>query len=111
MYPEDAHVRRLVFGLLYAAALAVSLAGSAASAQEAAALDFSKLIVDDAAAELTGTWKASTSVAGYVGEGYQVASGPDVHTATFKIAVPAEGEYELLVGYTIGNNRSKNAAV
>lgn len=107
---EGARVRR--YGIVQLASLALVAALAAPSAaQEAAPVDFSKFIVDDSAAELTGSWKASTSVAGYVGAGYQVASGPDVHTASFKIAVPAEAEYELLIGYTIGNNRSTNAAV
>lgn len=69
------------------------------------------IVVDDAAAELTGTWKPSTSVKGYNGAGYQHASGPEVHTATFKLAVPSAGTYHLLIGYTPGTNRSKNAPV
>jgi hypothetical protein len=69
------------------------------------------LIVDDTSAELTGTWKASTHTAGFVGAGYQHATGPGVHTATFKVNVPSEGEYRLLVGHTPGTNRSKNAAI
>lgn len=69
------------------------------------------LIVDDSQAELTGSWKASTHTAGFVGVGYQHATGPDLHTATFKVKVPSEGEYQLLVGHTPGGNRAKNAAV
>jgi hypothetical protein len=69
------------------------------------------LVVDDSAADLTGTWKASTSVKGFVGAGYQHASGPELHTATFKFTLATAGEHQLLVGYTIGSNRAKNAAV
>ena len=65
------------------------------------------LIVDDASAELTGTWKASTHTAGFVGVGYQHATGPELHTATFKVKVPSEGDYRLLVGHTPGTNRAK----
>lgn len=104
-------MRRLVFGLLSPLTLVASLAGGVSLAQEAKPIDFHKLVVDDSTAELSGTWKDSTSVQGFVGAGYRTASGPEVHTATFKVNVPAEGEYELLVGYTHGGNRSKNAAV
>ncbi|HTN74527.1 MAG TPA: DUF1549 domain-containing protein, partial [Pirellulaceae bacterium] len=84
------------------------------SPADAAAADLAKfpgVVVDDSQAELTGEWKTSTSVHGFTGEGYRVASGPALHSATFKLTVPAEGEYHLLVGYTIGGNRSTNAAL
>jgi hypothetical protein len=95
-----------VFSLLLASG------GTQASAAEPLdAATISKLVVDDDAAELTGVWKPSTHTAGFVGKGYRHASGPDVHTATFTFMLPAEGEYHLLVGYTTGDNRSKNATV
>lgn len=69
------------------------------------------LVVDDSTAVLTGTWKPSTHTAGYFGEGYRHATGPELHTASFTFTLSAEGEYHLLVGYTVGTNRSPNAPV
>lgn len=74
-------------------------------------VDFAKLILDDEQAELSGSWTPSTHTSGYLGKGYQHASGPALHTATFKLMVPAAGEYHLLVNYTPGSNRSPNAPI
>jgi hypothetical protein len=73
--------------------------------------DFARLIVDDEQADLTGTWKPSTSVSGYFGSGYRHASGPELHTATFTLLAPSAGEYHLLIAFTPGTNRAANVPV
>lgn len=97
--------------LLFAPAFAATLRANSAFGQDAKAVDYSKLIVDDNAAVLVGEWKNSTHTAGFYGDGYRTAAGTKLHTATYTVKVPADGEYQLLIGYTPGPNRSPNAAV
>lgn len=102
------HPTRFQLGLNGLALATCLLAATAfAQAEQSLALQ----IVDDAAAKFIGTWKTSKSVAGYYGEGYQHASGPEVHEAAFVFNLLEAGEYHLLVSYTSGGNRAKNAQV
>jgi hypothetical protein len=68
------------------------------------------LVVDDAQAELTGEWTASTAVGGYVGTGYRhdgnTEQGKKSARFTFKVERP--GSYEVRVAYTPNANRATN---
>ncbi|MDP7205898.1 MAG: DUF1549 domain-containing protein, partial [Pirellulaceae bacterium] len=66
------------------------------------------VVVDDAQATLTGNWTKSVSNKNYVGKGYQHDQGTvkGDNTATFKPAVPLDGEYEVRFAYTEGSNRA-----
>jgi len=66
------------------------------------------VVVDDEQATLTGSWTKSVSNKNYVGKGYQHDQGTvkGDNTATFKPAVPLDGEYEVRFAYTEGTNRT-----
>jgi hypothetical protein len=68
------------------------------------------LVIDDAAAELTGEWNDTGSLSGYVGEGYLYSSDAAA-TAAFPVAVPAPGRYEVRVAWQPHANRAKAARV
>jgi hypothetical protein len=98
--------------LLVAMLFTTAMVGKNALAQNG--IDPAKLpgiVVDNAAAELSGTWKQSTSVSPFVAGGYITANGPEIHTARFEIDVPAAGNYQVLVAYTFSSNRAPRVPV
>ena len=71
------------------------------------------LVVDDEAAEKTGTWSSSSSVGGFVGTAYlhdDNAQKGDL-TATFRVKVPQPGVYEVRFAYTPNANRATNVPI
>lgn len=74
--------------------------------------DVMGIVVDDADAVLTGTWKKSNSVKRFVGSGYQFASsGAADTTAIFQPSEELEGVYEVRFAYAYENNRPKQLSV
>ncbi len=73
----------------------------------------SGLTIDNTEAELTGDWQQSTSVKPYLGSSYlhDHAMGKGEKMAKFAFRVPVSGEYQLLIAYTPGGNRSPNVPV
>jgi len=71
------------------------------------------IVVDDAQAKKTGDWPVSSSIGGYVGEGY----AHDAHEATgeksvqYDLTAAKTGRYELRLSYTANGNRASNARV
>lgn len=60
--------------------------------------------------ELTGTWNASTNVAGYYGTGYYYANTASVsQPATFKFKLASAGARTVDVWYTAGTDRATAA--
>ena len=79
-------------------------------------LDPAKLpgvVVDDAAAKLTGTWLTSRSVGGFVGSGYRHDNNEDKgqRTAQFMPRLPEAGRYEIRVAYAPHSNRAGKVRV
>lgn len=71
------------------------------------------IVVDDAQAEKTGEWKASTHVGPYVGAGYihddnQLKGEKSVR---FVPMLPKAGRYHVLLAYTPGVTRASNVPV
>jgi hypothetical protein len=69
--------------------------------------------IDDAEAQLTGTWTESTASSSYVGSGYR-HDGKGAHgpvTATFSVALPKPGNYEVFLAVVPNANRATNAKV
>lgn len=71
------------------------------------------IVVDDAGAELTGSWKKSTSVRPFVGAGYIHDENAEkgAKSVRFTLRVPADGKYEVLLAYTHGVNRDRKVPV
>ncbi len=71
------------------------------------------LVVDDAQAELTGDWTASTAIAGYVGPGYRHDGNADKgkKSARFKFRIEKPGRYDVRIAYTPDLNRATNVPV
>jgi hypothetical protein len=71
------------------------------------------VVLDDDAAEKTGGWAKSTSIGGFVGTQY-LHDGNEQKgdlTATYKLAVPRPGLYEVRLAYTANPNRATNVPV
>jgi hypothetical protein len=71
------------------------------------------IVVDDAAAEKTGDWVASSAIACRIGDGY-IHDGnaqKGEMSATFAPDVPKAGEYEVLLVFTTNPNRASNVPV
>jgi hypothetical protein len=84
-------------------------------AKSAAGIDPKKLpgiVLDDAAAEKTGDWQASSSVSGFVGSGYlhDGNANKGKMLVTFKTDV-ASGKYEVRLWYTANPNRATDVPV
>ncbi|MDP7016791.1 MAG: DUF1553 domain-containing protein [Pirellulaceae bacterium] len=77
------------------------------------AADLPGITVDDESAELTGQWTSSTSVPGFVGDRYIHDGGAKngAMWASYRIALPAAGLYDVRVSYTAAANRPSNAPV
>jgi hypothetical protein len=73
------------------------------------------IVVDDAQARLTGDWSASTTVANYVGAGYQhdqyKREQPQLKTARFELRAPTAGQYEVRIAYSALPNRASQVPV
>jgi hypothetical protein len=71
------------------------------------------IVVDDANAELTGSWMKSSSVRPFVGEGYIHDENTEKGSKSvrFTLKVPADGDYEVLLSYSHGSNRDKKVPV
>lgn len=70
------------------------------------------IIVDDLDAKLVGSWRASQSVAGYVGKSYLVAetgAATEPLQAIFSAKIKKAGEYEVRVAFTPHSNRTSKA--
>jgi cytochrome c553 len=70
--------------------------------------DLPGVVVDDAEAKKVGEWKASTSVATYIGGGYlhDNNTGKGEKTLTFQPELPRAGKYEVRLAYTPGASRA-----
>jgi hypothetical protein len=75
--------------------------------------DLAGIVVDDAQAKRIGTWKESTSVKPYIGDGYLFDDGDrkESKTLTFLFEVPEAGRYEVRFAYTPAPRRATNAPV
>ena len=71
------------------------------------------IVLDDADAELTGTWKHSTNFKRHVGTGYvhDEKKGDGKSTATFRFTAPADGDYEVRMAYSAHPTRATNVPV
>ncbi|MFM7244264.1 MAG: FAD-dependent oxidoreductase [Planctomycetaceae bacterium] len=65
----------------------------------------SAVIGDDHEAVRQGEWTLGEGLKGYVGHGYHYASPDSAATATYRLAAPAAGRYEVLVGWQPHENR------
>ncbi len=74
--------------------------------------DLAGLVIDDAQAEYTGEWTASSSSGGV--EGYYRHDGNEskgTKTARFSAKVPKDGSYEVRISYATAPNRATNVPV
>jgi hypothetical protein len=71
---------------------------------------FPGLVIDDAAADLTGDWSDAGSLTGYVGEGYLYSSDAKA-SARYPFSVKTNGRYEVRVSWAAHANRAKAARV
>ena len=69
------------------------------------------IVVDDIAAEKTGSWTNGTGLKGYVGYGYLYAGNGSGASIRFAIKAPKDGEYELRLHYGNHPNRAPRAPV
>ncbi len=71
------------------------------------------IVIDDADAELTGNWKASSAASNYVGHGYRHDNDKrdGKSTARFEAKLPKAGRYEVRFGYPNNSNRSSKVVV
>ncbi|HWE01729.1 MAG TPA: DUF1553 domain-containing protein [Tepidisphaeraceae bacterium] len=78
-----------------------------------AVADLPGIVVDDAHARRVGTWKHSTFVKSYIGDGYLSDDNDRVEskTLTFSPEAIESGTYEVRFAYTPGGNRASNVAV
>jgi hypothetical protein len=123
LYRDDAHRDALVEYEARLAALQTELdaantalkkidkAAAKAGRNDVVALEsLPGVVVDDANAELTGTWARSTSVKPFVDAGYQHATGGDL-AARFTLPIEDGGRYEIRVAYSASTNRAPAALV
>ncbi len=75
-------------------------------------------VLDDAQAELSGTWSRSTNFKPYVEAGYIYCGdkesnlkGDGKTTATFRFQAPKPGRYQLMMAYSAHETRAKNVPV
>ena len=75
--------------------------------------DLEGVVLDDADAEFTGSWQASTASNKFVGVGYRhdgkTSDGNAI--ARFSATLPKTGRYQVRFGYTPNSNRASNVAV
>jgi len=70
-------------------------------------------VLDDAEAELTGTWKRSTNFERHVGNGYlhDDRRGDGESRAVFRYTAPESGDYVLSMAYSAHETRAENVPV
>jgi hypothetical protein len=77
-----------------------------------AAKDLPGIVVDDAAAQYTGEWQASSSSGGVDGMyHHDMNEGKGAKSARFEVHVPKDGKYEVRFAYTTAPNRATNVPV
>lgn len=64
------------------------------------------IVVDDADANQTGTWKRSTISKPFFKEGYSTAMGGSGAAMTYRVSIKQAGKYHILMSYPAGSNRS-----
>jgi hypothetical protein len=76
------------------------------------------IVLDDAQAELSGTWSRSTNFKPYVEAGYiycgendSKSKGDGKTTATYRFKAPKSSRYQLLMAYSAHESRAKNVPV
>ena len=69
------------------------------------------LVQDEAAAQVEGTWTKSTHTRPFLGAGYLYAAGGQGQKTTFRVEVKEAGDYQVLLSYTPGPNRTEKATV
>jgi len=67
------------------------------------------MVVDDVEAKRVGSWTKGAGLKGYVAYGYRYASADSGASATFTLAAPSDGRYELRVYYGNHMNRAARA--
>jgi hypothetical protein len=68
------------------------------------------IVIDDTAAEKTGTWTEGQGLKGYVGYGYVYSSGQDA-TIRFPFELKVPGRYDVRICWLPHENRAKTARV
>jgi hypothetical protein len=96
--------RLLLSGLMLFSTAAMSAFGATPA---------SGIVIDDDEAEFVGQWKQSSASRGFIGTGYRhdQAEGKGEKTATFSVAVPADGKYQVLISYTATSNRAPTVPI
>jgi hypothetical protein len=86
-------------------------AAGAASGGHRKLSEFEGTVVDDARAELTGEWSAGSNQG--IGEGYRHDANTDKgkKSAKWEVTIPADGRYEVRLGYAPNPNRATNVPV
>ncbi|QDU80975.1 putative FAD-binding dehydrogenase [Polystyrenella longa] len=76
------------------------------------------IVLDDAAAVLTGKWSHSSNFTPHIDDGYQYAGsnekgaqGDGSATAMFRFKAPTTGKYQMLMAYSAHSTRAKNVPV
>lgn len=69
------------------------------------------IVVDEAAAKLTGKWTAGESLPGYIGDCYHYAGAGTDAAARFEFQVPRSGRYEVRLSWSPHENRSTKTPV
>ncbi len=71
------------------------------------------IVIDDAQAKKTGDWPVSSSIGGFVGEGYAHDAHEGVGEKSVRFALPIKkgGKHELRMSYTPNGNRASNVRV
>ena len=71
------------------------------------------IVVDNTQAKIEGEWGESSSISGFVGDGYlhDGNEGKGMRRATFTAAIPKAGRYALRVYFTPNGNRATNVPV
>ena len=77
-----------------------------------ASKDLPGIVVDDADAQFTGEWQASSSSGGIDGMyHHDLNEGKGAKSARFEARVPKDGRYEVRFAYTTAPNRATNVPV
>jgi hypothetical protein len=71
------------------------------------------VVVDNAAAKVTGNWTASGATAGFVGADYlhDGAEGKGMKSVAFTATLPRAADYEIRIWYPAGPNRAEKVPV
>jgi hypothetical protein len=69
------------------------------------------IVVDDADAKKTGSWRQSHATPSFVGDGYSVVAPSDSGDAVYALPVSKPGRYELRLSYAAHENRAGRVAI